>query len=513
MLAKTGLLIVSNPQQISKVLRSIQNRVQSTLYIQLLSALTDQLGNFCPGVFTTWPKFNKTIFGIYSQAAKYCNDLDVQVLLSGLKYNIPQIKTRNPIDIVIFDKEYTENEINNFINLRLSNVSKKHDILTVHCGGHETLTEEEGEEEKIVEHSVLGGTFDRLHVAHKLILSEAILRSKSKVTIGVTNENLIQGKLLWELIEDKDTRIKKVKNFITDICPELEYEVVEISDPFGPAIVDPTMELIVVSPETVRGGQKINEIRKEKQLHELEIVSIRLIDEPKPDPIEEPKISSSNTRLRLLGTLFKSVEKNDCIPKKPYIIGLTGGIASGKSGVAEHLQELGGLIINCDKLGHNAYKPGCPCYNKIVQQFGRQVLDTNGEIDRKVLGSIVFKNPDDLNKLNELVWPAIAEEIKNIIKNTDKEIVVVEAAVLLRAGWQRQCHEVWTTIVPPNEAIRRLISRNNLNESEAKKRLDALPPNTEYVRHAHVVFCTLWQIEYTKLQVIKAWNLLQARIP
>lgn len=121
------------------------------------------------------------------------------------------------------------------------------------------VKEPEGSDFGIYKHTVLGGTFDRLHNAHKLLLSEAALRSSNKVTVGVTQENMLVTKTLWELVEDLDIRISSVRNFLTDICSDLTYDVVPISDPFGPAIVDPTMEMIVVSQETLKGGQKVNE--------------------------------------------------------------------------------------------------------------------------------------------------------------------------------------------------------------------------------------------------------------
>lgn len=80
--------------------------------------------------------------------------------------------------------------------------------------------------------------------------------------VGVTEENMIHNKLLWELIQDIDIRIKNVIDFLTDICPDIECNVVPISDIYGPTITDPTMEMIVVSDETVRGGHKINESKQ-----------------------------------------------------------------------------------------------------------------------------------------------------------------------------------------------------------------------------------------------------------
>lgn len=513
MLVKTGLLIVSNPKQIGNLLGSIQKQVKSTLYIQLLSALSEPLCSFCPKKCNVWPKFSPTIHGIYAQVARHCSGLDVRVLLSGLKYNIPNIHTQNPIDLIILDKSYPRNEIDDFISTRIDNVTKEYKVITLDTEHIEDLETDTLLADKKYKHTVLGGTFDRLHLAHKLLLSEAALRASKKVTVGVTEENMLLNKPLWEFIEDIDVRVKNVKDFLIDICPELEYNIVPISDPFGPAITDPTMELIVVSQETLKGGEKINSIRKEKSLPLLDILPIELVDEPNPNPIEETKISSSTTRIRLLGTVLQPIETNNNIPTLPYVIGLTGGIASGKSGVASHLEKLGAKIINCDLIGHNVYKKGKPCHQKIVEAFGGQVLSSDGEIDRKVLGGIVFKNKEDLNKLNSLVWPAIAQEVEDIIKNSSEKVIIIEAAVLLMANWQNICHEVWTTIVPREEAISRLMKRNGLTEEQANHRIDSQPSNKVYVKSSHVVFCTLWPVDYTKEQVVKAWNLLAQRMP
>lgn len=152
-------------------------------------------------------------------------------------------------------------------------------------------------------------------------------------------------------------------------------------------------------------------VRKERNMGPLKIIPIELIDHPDPSHIEEKKISSSTNRIRLLGTLLKPIIPNNTIPNSPYIIGLTGryrfdlnitismiliflgGIASGKSGVAKHLENLGAHVINADIVAHNTYKTGKPCHQKLVEHFGQKILNEDGEINRKVLGEIVFKNP------------------------------------------------------------------------------------------------------------------------
>lgn len=116
-----------------------------------------------------------------------------------------------------------------------------------------------------------------------------------------------------------------------------------------------------------------------------------------------------------------------------------------------------------------------------------------------------------MEKLNNIVWPSIMEEAMAIVKETKNDIVVIEAAVLFQAGWEKYCHELWVSIIPSNEATVRLTNRS-LNEEQAKARLDSLPPNKYYVDRANVVFCSLWDVEYTRLQVVKAFELLKNRM-
>nr|XP_022907946.1 bifunctional coenzyme A synthase-like isoform X1 [Onthophagus taurus] len=528
MIVKTGLLIVSNPKHIGKVLATIKTHVNNTLYIQLLSALQEPFGSFQPNIYTSSPKFSKTINGIYSQViidyqiyqfnlnkfkvAYFCEELDVRVLLSGLKYNnLTSINTQRPVDLVIFDKPHQKEDIDAFIKKKINNITSKCGILTIDSGEFEPESVN-NESLKIYKHTVLGGTFDRLHIAHKLLLTEAALRTNSKITVGVTDDKMLEGKLLSELVEPLQKRIEVVKDFLMDINGELETNVVPISDPMGPTKNDNTMELLIVSEETMKGGKKVNEVRVSNKLKPLDVFCVKLIDEPHPSKNEETKISSSTSRMRILGTLLKPVENKMIYPKGPYVIGLTGGIASGKSGVSNYLQTLGAMTINCDLLAHSLYKPGELCYQKLIETFGKSILTETGEINRKILGGIVFSNKSELNKLNSILWPAIKAEVIKKIQTSNSRVVVVEAAVLLAAGWTDCCDEIWTTIVPKDEAIKRLQSRNNLSVDEAKSRLDAQMSNRDYVKASHVVFCTLWEVEYTRQQVDKAWGLLMGRM-
>lgn len=205
------------------------------------------------------------------------------------------------------------------------------------------------------------------------------------------------------------------------------------------------------------------------------------------------------------------------LPQETYIIGLTGGIASGKSKMAQRLQSMGAFVMDCDKIAHEIYEPGQVCYNKIVEEFGFTILRDDKRIDRTKLGPIVFVDSKKLEKLNNIVWPELMAEVKRRIrklveqKNCPK-VIVLEAAVLLKAGWDKEVHEVWSMIIPPDEAIRRVIERNGLSEDEAKRRLSSQAANSEIVAKSHVVFSSQWDSDFTLKQAEKAWIMLMEEL-
>lgn len=219
------------------------------------------------------------------------------------------------------------------------------------------------------------------------------------------------------------------------------------------------------------------------------------------------------------GTLLRGPTPKRSIPDRPYLIGLTGGIASGKSNIAAELRRLGAGVVDCDKVAHRAYAPGSQCFQQIVDKFGPladggNIVRDDGLIDRQKLGAIVFGNPALRKELEGIVWPATRTltdaEIDKL--KQDKRVIVVEAALLLEANWQERLHEVWVTIIPEAEAIERLKVRNNLSEEEAKKRIASQMSNSDRVQQANVVFCSLWDYEFTRQQVEKAWTMLNERL-
>ena len=173
------------------------------------------------------------------------------------------------------------------------------------------------------------------------------------------------------------------------------------------------------------------------------------------------------------------------------VIGLTGGIASGKSTAARKLGEYGAHVIDADKLGHRAYLKGTQAFDEVVATFGADVVGADGEIDRAALGAKVFGEGNRLEELTAIVWPAIRrmaeDEIKEIQSQNPAKIIVLEAAVLLEAGWQDIVDEVWVTVVDREVAIERATARDGLDREAIEARIDAQLSNDERTSAAQQV--------------------------
>jgi phosphopantetheine adenylyltransferase/dephospho-CoA kinase len=128
----------------------------------------------------------------------------------------------------------------------------------------------------------------------------------------------------------------------------------------------------------------------------------------------------------------------------------------------------------------------------------------------------VFANKDQLQTLNNIVWPNLLEKakekIKQLYEEEKRQIVILEAAILIQAGWEQECHEIWSCIIPSEVAVQRIIERNNLSEADAKARINAQVKNSVVVSHSNVVFSSLWSYEYSQMQAEKAWNALLKRL-
>jgi len=191
------------------------------------------------------------------------------------------------------------------------------------------------------------------------------------------------------------------------------------------------------------------------------------------------------------------------------VIGLTGGIGSGKSTVSRLLAELGTVIIDADKVGHEAFKPDTESWHEVVAAFGRQVLTPTGEIDREKLGAIVFDNPESLAQLNRIMHSRMYDIIKVQLEKYRQQgvpVVVLEAALLLEADWTPQVDEVWVTVAPEATVLKRLMERTELSEQQSLARIRSQLPAEERLKHADVVIDTDCSLDELKAKVEDLWE-------
>jgi dephospho-CoA kinase len=195
------------------------------------------------------------------------------------------------------------------------------------------------------------------------------------------------------------------------------------------------------------------------------------------------------------------------------VIGLTGGIGSGKSTVSRFLAELGAVIIDSDKVGHEALKPDTELWREVVAAFGRQILTPSGDIDREKLGEIVFSNPNSLVRLNQIMHPRLHDVVKAQLEECRKqgiEVVVLEAPLLIEAGWTSLVDEIWVTAASDGTVLRRLQERTGLSEPESLARIRSQLSSMERVRHADVIVDTDGELDELRARVEKLWRGLQA---
>ena len=194
------------------------------------------------------------------------------------------------------------------------------------------------------------------------------------------------------------------------------------------------------------------------------------------------------------------------------VIGLTGGIGSGKSTVSRFLAELGAVILDADKVGHEALKPDTEIWRQVVATFGRQILTTGGDIDREQLGEMVFDNPESLVRLNRIMHPRMYEIVTARLddyRRQGMDVVVLEAPLLIEVGWTSSVDEVWVTIASEATVLSRLEAQKGLSPQQALTRIHSQLSSEERIRHADVVIDTDCDLDELRARVGELWQGLQ----
>ncbi len=190
-------------------------------------------------------------------------------------------------------------------------------------------------------------------------------------------------------------------------------------------------------------------------------------------------------------------------------IGLTGGIASGKSTVSNILKELGAVVIDADLVARDVVVQGETAYNKIIENFGEDILMPDGSINRKKLGNVVFSDHKKLTLLNQITHPEIIKKVKDIISFYEKEnkkAVVVDAAILIETGLYKYVDCIWLVVVDKETQLIRLMDRDKLSRNNAQNRINAQITNEQRMQYANVVIDNTQTLDKVKEKVSELWH-------
>jgi dephospho-CoA kinase len=194
------------------------------------------------------------------------------------------------------------------------------------------------------------------------------------------------------------------------------------------------------------------------------------------------------------------------------IVGVTGGIGSGKSTASKFLGELGAIIIDADQVGHKIYLPDTPAWREIVEAFGDTVVAPDRTIDRAKLGPIVFSAPEKLQTLNKIthgkIYAYIQGQIDYIRTQKPDAVVAVEAAILLEAGWLSLVDELWVVVAEEDVAMARLQQYKDMPEDQARARIKAQMSNDARMAKADQVIWNNGGLPELQQAVKTAWQIL-----
>lgn len=191
------------------------------------------------------------------------------------------------------------------------------------------------------------------------------------------------------------------------------------------------------------------------------------------------------------------------------IIGLTGGIGTGKGVVASFLGSMGATVIDADRLGHEAYAHGTDGWDQVVKLFGIEILDSRGEIDRRVLAKIVFSDAAALQKLNGAIHPIIKRTIRTLLKDyedTGIEVAVIEAAILLETGWNDLVDETWLVTAGYEAVVERVQKRQGLSRDQVEIRIRSQSSTEWKMDHADIVIDNSGTVEQLEIRIRHLWE-------
>ena len=191
------------------------------------------------------------------------------------------------------------------------------------------------------------------------------------------------------------------------------------------------------------------------------------------------------------------------------IIGLTGGIGSGKTSVAAKLRALGARVFDADEAAKNAVLPGTEGFFKVVETFGPQIVDADGKLNRMALAEIVFNDKESLKRLEEIIHSYVwqkTDKFLNACREAGERAVILDIPLLIECGWHQKVDEVWLVVLPVEKQIMRTMKRSGMTAEAVQARIAAQMPLDEKKKYATLVIDNSGAWEETEKQVITAWE-------
>lgn len=198
-----------------------------------------------------------------------------------------------------------------------------------------------------------------------------------------------------------------------------------------------------------------------------------------------------------------------------FVIGLTGGVASGKSTVARMLAELGAAVVDADAIARRVVEPGLPAWEELLAAFGPGIVHEDGRLNRRALARLAFGHAENLEKLNRATHPfirAVMEREVAALAAAGTRIAVLDAPLLFEADLTAMVDEIWVVAADRATRVARLMAHTDLTEGEAEARVEAQMPIEEKARRAGVVIDNRGTLEDTRRQVVAAWERLLTRL-
>ncbi|VDO10556.1 unnamed protein product [Rodentolepis nana] len=499
MVNNIGLLIIEgdlNSNRLEQILTHASSLISSELYLAIRPFKSEDHSN---------GSLKQFISLVYSYASSACPNLDIYISLP------PFIHKVCGYDVIITVKI---NDNPEELVTKVKHLDGTFDPRTMLSDYVQVFEQSKISTFKSV---CLGGTFDILHNGHRLLLTLAAMLAESRLLVGVTDSRLLKGKILAPLIQTPENRAACVKNFLEKIGFDINrLEIFFLTDPFGPPAYQPDFNCIIASEETVPGCEKINQIRSDKGFSPLHIEKVDFVgsggmETLLPKDYTDSKISSSSLRMNLLGRclLRECVEERQ--PKGGnWIIGLTGCIASGKSSILKLLQDCSDDRIRVIDVDHllelfcNQNQGSC---ENLKTYFGMEIvkrLDASFDMSAYEKTVIISK---------------IQSEIDQVLSETRSKqpVIFLEGSLLFTTGLNCLCDEIWTVYISRSVALSRI---TKLLETELVKEIGELSSDLKVdwwapcqrdsgrvpIGQSSVVFCTLWDEEFTRKQTERAWK-------